>query len=85
MEELPSFGCRWCCKAALCVFFYPLPLFVAFTPEYILPSCMTDRRRQTENRGPVEDFPNSCLLKQARGPRPLLLGFWGAGPITVYM
>ena len=38
MEELPSFGCRWCCKAALCVFFYPLPLFVAFTPEYILPS-----------------------------------------------
>ncbi len=39
MEELPSFGCRWCCKAALCVFFYPLPLFVAFTPEYILPSC----------------------------------------------
>jgi hypothetical protein len=33
MEELPSFGCRWCCKAALCVFFYPLPLFVAFTPE----------------------------------------------------
>ena len=40
MEELPSFGCRWCCKAALCVFFYPLPLFVAFTPEFILPSCV---------------------------------------------
>jgi hypothetical protein len=54
MEELPSFGCRWCCKAALCVFFYPLPLFVAFTPEYILPSCMFKFHLEA---GHFEDVP----------------------------